>query len=48
VYEACEDVLVDAFSVCILLPGQLGRQDQMVKERLKQSHELLSHREITE
>jgi hypothetical protein len=37
-YEAGQDVLFDALDISILLSRQLGRQDQMVEDRLKQGH----------
>ena len=37
-YEASQDVLFDDLNISILLSRQLGRQDQMVEDRLKQGH----------
>jgi hypothetical protein len=37
-YEASQDVLFDALDVSVPLSWQLGRQDQMVEDRLKQGH----------
>lgn len=38
-YEASQDVLFDALDVSVLLSRQLGRQDQMVEDRVKQGHD---------